>query len=96
MAQIKISSRRISGKIPAKRRCAFWSIFSGNITYLLDDSAAYSVFSLETQQALDVSTLDLEGIVAMIKEIEGVEVAVLFTEMPDGSCKISLRSRDWF
>lgn len=80
----------------SKKKVRILEHLFGNITYLLDDSAAYSVFSLETQQALDVSTLDLEGIVAMIKEIEGVEVAVLFTEMPDGSCKISLRSRDWF
>lgn len=80
----------------SKKRVRVLQYLYDNIAYTLDEGVAYAVFSQETQQALGASTLDLEGIVSLIREIQGVEVAVLFTEMKDGACKISLRSRDWF
>ena len=80
----------------SKKKVRILEHLYGSIDYMLDDSVAYCVFSQETQQRLQATTLDLEGIVSLIKEIQGVEIALLFTEMPDGTCKVSLRSRDWF
>lgn len=68
----------------------------GHLHYLLDDAVAYCAFSQKDLAALHASTLDLEGIVSLIKEIQGVELAILFTEQDDARCKISLRSREWF
>lgn len=68
----------------------------GHLHYLMNDTVAYCAFSREDLAALQASTLDLEGIVSLIKEIQGVELAILFTELEDGRCKISLRSRNWF
>lgn len=80
----------------SKTRVRILRYLYDNIQYQINDHLAYAVFSLETQKKLGASTLDLEGIVSLLREIQGVEVAVLFTEMPEGGCKISLRSRDWF
>ena len=67
-----------------------------NIEYVIEERVAYCIFSQNTMKQLQISVLDLEGIVSLLKEIQGVEVAVLFTELDNGCCKISLRSRDWF
>lgn len=67
-----------------------------NIKYVAEEKVAYCIFSQNIMKQLQISVLDLEGIVSLIKEIQGVEVAVLFTELDNGCCKISLRSREWF
>lgn len=67
-----------------------------NIEYIIKERVAYCIFSQNIMKQLQISVLDLEGIVSLLKEIQGVEVAVLFTELDNGCCKISLRSRDWF
>ncbi|MEE0511948.1 MAG: bifunctional oligoribonuclease/PAP phosphatase NrnA [Peptococcaceae bacterium] len=80
----------------SKEKIRVLQFLYANIQYLENDSIAYCVFSQNTMQDLKISILDLEGIVSLIKEIQGVEVAVLFTELENQICKVSLRSRDWF
>ena len=67
-----------------------------HLNFFLDDHVAYCVYSKETLDAMHATSLTLEGVVSMIKEIQGVEVAVLFSEPAECQVKISLRSREWF
>lgn len=80
----------------SKKKVLVLQYLYANIQYLKNDSIAYCIFSETTMKNLRISVLDLEGIVSLIKEIQGVEVAVLFTELENHACKISLRSREWF
>lgn len=80
----------------SKKKVRILQYLYDHISYRQEEQVAYCVFSRETIDALAISTLDLEGVVSQLKEIQGIEVAVLFTEMEKGRCKISLRSRDWF
>lgn len=80
----------------SKKKVEILQYLYAHIQYLQHDAVAYCMFSNETMDMLDASALDLEGIVSLIKEIQGVEVAVLFTEAKKGACKVSLRSRDRF
>lgn len=67
-----------------------------NMRVLLEGKVIYLTItnSLLTQHG--VSYEDLDEYVAFARDIQGVEVAVLFKEMKDGNIKISLRSKSYF
>ena len=80
----------------SRKRITIYQYLYSHLVFLRDGALAYCVFSRETLDALGVAPLDLEGVVSLIREIQGVEVAVLFSESEKNHCKISLRSRSWF
>ena len=67
-----------------------------NIQYALDEQVAYCVFSKKVMEEIGVTAEDFEGVVSLIKEIQGVELAILLTELSEGICKISMRSKSFF
>lgn len=67
-----------------------------NIEFSRDNKIAYCAFSKQTLNQLHASTSDLEGVVSKIKNIQGVEVAILFTENQEQHIKISMRSKEYF
>ena len=67
-----------------------------NIQYILEGQVAYCAFSEEIMHKLEVTSEDFEGVVSLIKQIQGVELAILLTEINEGVCKISMRSKTSF
>jgi bifunctional oligoribonuclease and PAP phosphatase NrnA len=53
---------------------------------------AWMTVPLDAYRELGCSPSDLEGMVDVPREVEGVEVGLLFRELEDGNVKISLRS----
>lgn len=47
-----------------------------------------------TRTELDLHPDDSEGLIDMIRAIQGVQVAAFFEELPDGKIRVSLRSKD--
>lgn len=67
-----------------------------NIKFHFDNKIAYCVFSLATLNKLHAKSSDLEGIVSQIKNIQDVEVAIVFTENEENNIKISMRSKEYY
>lgn len=53
---------------------------------------AWIVITQEDMEATGADTEDREGLVEYARRLEGVEVAMLFRELPDGRTKVSFRS----
>jgi phosphoesterase RecJ-like protein len=49
---------------------------------------------MATREELGLKPEDSEGLIDMIRAIEGVVVALFFEELPDGKIRISMRSKD--
>lgn len=58
-----------------------------------DDQAAYLTVTLSDMYETGASNEDTEGLVNYGRNIEGVEIGVLFKEVADGKVKVSFRSR---
>ncbi len=61
--------------------------------FSLGGRVAYSELTLEDMTGADASAEDLNGLVNYMRNIEGVEVGILFRELSRVSTKISFRSR---
>lgn len=59
-----------------------------------DGRVAHWELTMATREALGVKPEDSEGLIDIIRAIEGVVVAVFFEELPDGKIRISMRSKD--
>ena len=59
---------------------------------LLDGKFVWTMVTLEDMEAYGVNYMDLEGIVASLRETEGAEVALFLYQMSEKDYKISLRS----
>lgn len=57
-----------------------------------DLPVAWIVITQEDMQETGADTEDREGLVEYARRLEGVEVAMLFRELPDGRTKVSFRS----
>ncbi|WP_367874157.1 bifunctional oligoribonuclease/PAP phosphatase NrnA [Luteolibacter sp. Populi] len=55
---------------------------------------AYWELTMATRDELGVKPEDSEGLIDMIRGIQGVTVALFFEELPDGKIRISMRSKD--
>jgi bifunctional oligoribonuclease and PAP phosphatase NrnA len=55
---------------------------------------AHWEMTMATREALGLKPEDSEGLIDMIRAIEGVTVALFFEELPDGKIRISMRSKD--
>lgn len=64
----------------------------GNFRLSPGGSVASSVVSLETMAELGAEAEDVEGIVESLREVVGVEVALLFKEVNESTTKVSFRS----
>jgi bifunctional oligoribonuclease and PAP phosphatase NrnA len=61
---------------------------------LLDGRLIVGAVPLDLARELDLAKDDLEGLVEALADVVGAHVGALLVEQPDGTAKISLRSRD--
>ncbi|MDD3925614.1 MAG: bifunctional oligoribonuclease/PAP phosphatase NrnA [bacterium] len=62
----------------------------------VDGRLAWSAISSDMLEALGLAEADFDGAIDIVRSVDGVEVAVLFTQRPDGKVKTSLRSKSKF
>ena len=55
---------------------------------------AHWELSQETARGLGVKPEDSEGLIDIIRAVQGVIVAIFFEELPDGKIRVSMRSKD--
>jgi phosphoesterase RecJ-like protein len=65
----------------------------GRVQFSCDGRVAYSEVAARELQELSASGEDLDGLINFVRNIEGVEVAMLFKETGPATTKVSLRSR---
>ena len=59
---------------------------------MLDGQVIFSVIRMKDMAFFCASSEDLEGIVALLRDTQGVEAAIFLYEMKPGEWKVSLRS----
>lgn len=57
-------------------------------------SVAHWELTMATREALGLKPEDSEGLIDIIRGIQGVIVAIFFEELPDGKIRVSMRSKD--
>lgn len=80
----------------SRKQLEIYKYLYTNIRYDLNNEVAYCVFTNEVMQAMHATSADFEGVVTLIKEIQGVELAILLTELQPGHSKISMRTKAFF
>lgn len=80
----------------SRKQIEIYKYLYANIRYELNDEVAYCVFTNEVMKAMNATSADFEGVVTLIKEIQGVELAILITELQPGHSKISMRTKEFF
>ncbi len=80
----------------SRKQIEIYKYLYANIRYCMNDKVAYCVFSKETMDDMHATSADFEGVVTLIKEIQGVELAILLTELQVGKSKISMRTKEFF
>lgn len=80
----------------SRKQIEIYKYLYANIRYELNDEVAYCVFTNEVMKAMNATSADFEGVVTLIKEIQGVELAILITELQSGHSKISMRTKEFF
>ena len=73
-------------------RIAVEGMVFSNMEFFYDDRAAIVVITDEMLKKANATEDDMENIAAFPVTVEGVMVGVLIRELPDGRCKVSLRS----
>jgi phosphoesterase RecJ-like protein len=66
------------------------------VQFALDGRVAYSEVTQRELEELQASGEDLEGLINVARNIDGVQVAMLFKEVGPSATKVSLRSRSTF
>lgn len=80
----------------SRKQIEIYKYLYANIRYEMNGAVAYCVFSNEIMKAMNATSADFEGVVTLIKEIQGVELAILITELQSGLSKISMRTKEFF
>lgn len=80
----------------SRKQIEIYKYLYANIHFELNDEVAYCVFTNEVMRAMNATSADFEGVVTLIKEIHGVELAILLTELKPGYSKISMRTKAFF
>lgn len=58
------------------------------------NSVAHWELTMATREELGLKPEDSEGLIDIIRAIDGVTVALFFEELPDGKIRVSMRSKD--
>ena len=86
---------RIALRKKSKAHCELEKLLYNRLEYLEDGKIALAYLTLEDYKNLNTEMGDDEGLVEMLRDIEGVEVAVLLKEKEGANgFKISLRSHE--
>ena len=64
--------------------------------FLADGKLIYARVDQSLLKSMQASEQDLDGIIADLRKVAGVEVALMFRELQDGAIRINIRSNDHF
>ena len=87
-----LAERLFDSLSPAKLR--FMGAVAQGARFAHEGRFVCSVLSAETLAAIGGVETDLEGLVAMLRDVQGVELAILLREMPDGDIRGNVRSSE--
>lgn len=79
-----------------RKQLEIYKYLYSNIHYTLNGEVAYCVFSNDVIKTMHATSSDFEGVVSLIKQIQGVELAILLTELEPCHSKISMRTKAFF
>ena len=68
-------------------------IIYNNLKFYFDDKLAITYITLEEMAEIGISDSELDGIASIPIKIEGVEIGITVREKPNGTCKVSVRTR---
>lgn len=77
-----------------KSRIAIERQFLDNITYHFDQRVALATLSQKMMTNSGADAMELDGLSAIPRQIEGVEVGVTLRERPEGGYRVSMRTCD--
>ncbi|MFA5527242.1 MAG: bifunctional oligoribonuclease/PAP phosphatase NrnA [Peptostreptococcales bacterium] len=58
--------------------------------------AAYACVTMEMMEEIQATVDETEGLIEMLRDIEGVEVAIIFKELEKNNIKVGLRAKKYF
>ena len=79
----------------SKKKIALLKYILNNLHISEDGQFAWSSISYQLIEELQPESTDIDGLINTIKDIEGVEVAMLFRGVEANRTKVSLRSKVW-
>lgn len=79
----------------SKKKIEMMKYILNNLHISEDGQYAWSTISYEMMHTLEPESTDIDGLINTIKDIEGVEIAVLFRGVEANRTKASLRSKVW-
>lgn len=79
----------------SKKKIELMKHILNNLHISEEGQYAWSSISYEMMQTLEPESTDIDGLINTIKDIEGVEIAVLFRGVAENRTKASLRSKVW-
>ncbi|MBR5295045.1 MAG: DHH family phosphoesterase, partial [Clostridia bacterium] len=80
----------------SKLRIALESYAASNMKLFSKDRVAYLCVTKKIQESLGAQYSDLESLINVLRQLEGVEVAIVAKEREDGVFKVSVRSEAGF
>jgi len=66
-----------------------------NLSFTADNQICWAVLNKDVFNNANAADADAEGLINHLKNISGVEVAIIFRETPSDTIKISFRSKKW-
>ncbi len=79
----------------SKKKIEMLKYILNNLHISEDGQYAWSSISYQMMESLQPESTDIDGLINTIKDIEGVEIAVLFRGVEANRTKASLRSKVW-
>ena len=79
----------------SKKKIALMKYILNNLHISDDGQYAWSSISHQMMEELQPESTDIDGLINTIKDIEGVEIAILFRGVEANRTKASLRSKVW-
>ncbi len=78
----------------SKRRIEIERKALASLKYYYDERVAVICITREQIESMNIEETDLEGITAIPRMIEGVDIGITMRQLPEGSYKVSIRSTD--
>lgn len=84
-------NQKIYANYPLRRIYLLKSLLD-SLVLIAQNRIAYWTLTKETKEELHMQPDDCEGLINTIRSIQGVEIAIFFDELLDGTIRVSLRS----
>lgn len=83
-------------EIKTKGRIALEQLIYSNLEYALEGRCAYVRVTRKMMRENQAADSDLDSLAGLPRQIEGVEIGILFKERPDGQYKASVRTNNLY